>query len=298
MPVTVPSDRRFRRSQIHATRRRRLRARPIWRAARVLVVLAALVGTGYWIGQAATDLSWLRVRHISVHGNQRVQPGEVLELLDGLRGANLLTVDLGHWRTRLFASAWIADATLRRRLPGTIDVEIRERVPAGIARVGTTLLLVDAGGQVVDEYGPRYEDCDLPIIDGLVADARAVPPKIDRARGQLVFRLLADLRTRPDLAKRVSQVDVQDAHDVHVILDGDSAVIRLGDAQFVERLDSYVGLQAELRRSVPDIDYVDLRFGERVYVGPSPVTGPVAPSAAPAGAPAATGQGPGTRLQR
>jgi cell division protein FtsQ len=298
MAVTVPSDRRFRRSQIHATRRRRLRARPIWRVVRALAVLAVLVGTGYAIGQAATDQSWLRVRHISVHGNQRVPLGEVLERLDGLQGSNLLTADLEKWRARLFASAWIADATLRRRLPGTVDVEIRERVPAGIARVGATLLLIDVSGQVVDEYGPRYADCDLPVIDGLVADVRAVPPKIDRARGQLVFRLLAELRTRPDLAKRVSQVDVQDAHDVHVILDGDSAVVRLGDTQFVDRLDSYVGLQAELRRSVPDIDYVDLRFGERVYVGPSSVTGPAAPKAAPAGAPSATGQEPGFRPQR
>jgi cell division septal protein FtsQ len=96
----------------------------------------------------------------------------------------------------------------------------------------------------------------------------------------------------------VSQVDVQDAHDVHVILDDDPAIVRLGDAQFVERLDSYVGLQVELRKSVPDIDYVDLRFGERVYVGPSRVAGPVTPGVAPAGAPAAAGQEPGPRLQR
>jgi cell division protein FtsQ len=298
MAVTVPSDRRFRRSQIPATRRRRLRARPIWRIVRAVVVIAVLVGTGYAIGQAATELPWLRVRHISVHGNQRVQTGEVLGLLDGLQGTNLITADLKAWRSRLVASDWIADATLRRRLPGTVDVEIRERVPAGIARVGSRLLLIDTGGQVVDEYGPRYADCDLPVIDGLVADARAVPLKIDRARSQLVFRLLADLRTRPDLAKRISQVDVLDAHDVHVVLDDDSAVVRLGDAQFVERLDSYVGLQAALREKVPDIDYVDLRFGERVYVGPASSAGAVAPASAQAVVPAATGQGPGVRPQR
>ena len=280
MSVTVPSDRRFRRSQIHATKRRHLRARPILRVLRAVVVLAALIGAGYWVGQAATETSWLRVQHISVHGNQRVHQGEVLGMLDGLKGTNLLTADLEKWRARLFASAWIAEATLRRRLPGTVDVEIREREPAGLARVGTTLLLIDAGGQVIDEYGPRYADCDLPVIDGLIADARAVPPTIDRARGQLVFRLLADLRTRPDLAKRVSQVDVQDAHDVHVILDDDPAIIRLGETQFVDRLESYVSLQAELRRNVPDIDYVDLRFGERVYVGPSSATRAAVPAVA------------------
>jgi cell division protein FtsQ len=296
MPVTVPSDRRFRRSQVHATKRRHLRARPILRAARSLLVLGVLSGAGYWIGMTATETPWLRVRHLSVHGNQRVQQGEVIGLLDGLTGTNLLTADLEKWRARLLASAWIADATLRRRLPGTVDVEIREREPAGIARMGTTLLLIDAAGQVIDEYGPRYAEFDLPVVDGLVTDARAVPPKMDRARSQLVFRLLADLRTRPDLAKRVSQVDVQDPHDVHVILDGDAAVLRLGDTRFVERLESYVSLQTELRRNVPDIDYVDLRFNERVYVGPSSASAGQART--PTAAPATTGQEPGSRPKR
>jgi cell division protein FtsQ len=292
MSVTVPSDRRFRRSQVHATRRHHLRARPIVRVLRAVLVLAALVGTGYWIGQAATERPWLLVRHISVHGNQRVQQGEVLGLLDGLKGTNLLTADLAPWRSRLFASAWVADATLRRRFPDTVDVEIRERAPAGIARVGTTLLLIDAGGQVIDEYGPRYAEFDLPVIDGLIADAIAVPPAVDRVRGQLVFRLLAELGTRPALARRVSQIDVSDAHDVQVLLDGDSAVIRLGDTQFAERLESYVQLQATLRQRVPDLDYVDLRFGERVYVGttaaPGAATG-AGPAVTPSAGPAKTG---------
>jgi cell division septal protein FtsQ len=80
---------------------------------------------------------------------------------------------------------------------------------------------------------------------------------------------MADLRTTPTLARRVSQIDVSNAHDVHVILDGDSAVIRLGDTQFAERLQLYVELQATFRDRVPEIDYVDLRFGEHVYVGPA-----------------------------
>jgi cell division protein FtsQ len=220
------------------------------------------------------------VQHFRVHGNQRVHAGEVEALLDGMTGQSLLAVDLDRWRSRLFASAWVADATLRRRLPGTIDVELRERVPMGIARAGTDLFLIDAAGTVIDEYGPRYADCDLPIIDGLIMTPVSVPPAIDRTRGQLVARLMAELRTRPELAKRVSQIDAVNVHDVHVILDGDPAVVRLGETQFAERLDSYVGLQAALRERVPDIDYVDVRFGERVFVGVGPTAGARAQKAA------------------
>jgi cell division septal protein FtsQ len=273
MSVTAPADRRFLRSQLPAGRRRHLRARPWWRVLRTLAGAAVLAGAAWWAAAAAADLPWLRVQHIRVHGNQRVHAGEIAALLEGMTGQSLVSVDLERWRSRLFASAWVADATLRRRLPGTIDVEVRERVPIGIARAGTDLYLVDAAGTVIDEYGPRYADCDLPIIDGLIAMPVSAPPAVDRARGQLVSRLMSELRTRPDLARRVSQIDAGNLHDVHVILDGDPAVVRLGETRFAERLESYVSLQAALREHVPDIDYVDVRFGERVYVGVAQTAG-------------------------
>ena len=46
------------------------------------------------------------------------------------------------------------------------------------------------------------------------------------------------------------------------------SLLHLGEDHFVERLQSYVELAPALRERVPDIDYVDLRFGERVYVRP------------------------------
>ncbi len=64
-------------------------------------------------------------------------------------------------------------------------------------------------------------------------------------------------------------MDVSDLHNASVILSGDPAVIQLGDDQFLQRLQSYLDLAAALRQRVPDIDYVDLRFENRIYVRPA-----------------------------
>ena len=66
----------------------------------------------------------------------------------------------------------------------------------------------------------------------------------------------------------VSQIDVTDLHNASVILSGDPAVIYVGSDQFLQRLQSYAELMPTLRARVPDIDYVDLRFDERIYVRP------------------------------
>jgi len=273
MTVTVPPDRRFKRAAATPVRLRPLRARWWWLLLRSTAVLGLLAFAGYEAAVLAVDSDALAVRHVVLEGHRRLTSGEAHALLDGLIGENLLSTDLGRWRERLLASSWVADVELRRRLPDTVVVRVTEREPIGIARLGADLFLVDAGGGVIDEFGSRYADCDLPIIDGLLVPG-ARGSRVDDTRGQLVADLMADVRRRPDLARRVSQIDVRDPLDVRIILSGDPAVLRLGDSRFLDRIGSYIGLQDTLRQRVPDMDYVDLRFDDRVYVGPAAEAGP------------------------
>ena len=236
-----------------------------------MVLTLLVIGYGvYRAGRLVLSAEALTVTRIVVAGNTRMSRGEVVALLDGLRGRNMLTVGLEGWRERLLASPWVADAVIRRIFPGTVSVLISEREPIGIGRIGDHLSLIDHHGTVIDEFGPNYAEFDLPIIDGLASGQSAGTLLIDEGRAMLAARLLLELQRRPDLAKRVSQVDVTDVRDASVILKGDTALVRVGDARFVERLQSYLDLAPALHERVQAIDYVDLRFDERVYVRPRP----------------------------
>jgi cell division septal protein FtsQ len=134
------------------------------------------------------------------------------------------------------------------------------------------LYLVDRTGMIIDAYGPRHEDFDLPIIDGLSAST-AQGLRDEETRADLAARVIASLRSKPSVARRLSQVDVSDPVNAAVILDGDPAVIYLGNADFLERIESYLGLVDALRARVSEIDSVDLRFENRIYVRPGPRAG-------------------------
>jgi cell division protein FtsQ len=262
----VAADRRFRRAHVKPSRRRtgwRALVRPIVKG--LLVALA----TAYALYRGATIVVHahvLTVDRIVVSGNERLSKGEVIAVLSGLRGESLLFTDLSGWRKRLLASPWVREAELRRSLPSTIEVAIVERAPVGIARINGELYLVDDRGVIIDQFGPQYADVDLPIVDGLNVGGESMA---DEARAELAARVIAAVRAKPALAKRLSQVDVSDAHNATVILSGDPAVLALGDDQFVPRLESYLSLAETLRERVADIDYVDLRFDERIYVRPT-----------------------------
>jgi cell division septal protein FtsQ len=146
-------------------------------------------------------------------------------------------------------------------------VSITERHPIGIGRIKGTLFLIDRTGTLIDEFGPNYADLDLPVIDGIGVNVDA-DGSADEARAALAGRLMSDLERRPGMAARVSQIDVTDRRNAVVLLKGDTAFLRLGDERFSERVQAYLDLMPALRERMPGVDYVDLRFGERVVVRP------------------------------
>jgi cell division protein FtsQ len=236
----------------------------------------------------------LQIDRIVVHGNDRLSRGEVLAVLTGLRGESLVWADLDVWRRRLLASPWVRDAALRRSLPSTVEVAISERRPIGIGRLRGDMYLVDDRGIVIDQFGPQYADLDLPIIDGLSSRPGNSDSMTDEARADLAARVIGAIRGKPEIARRLSQIDVADLHNAAVILKGDSAVIHLGDDQFLPRLQSYLELSNALRERVPDIDYVDLRFDDRIYVRPAFAPSALRrarPDSAPAAPPRGTSAG-------
>jgi cell division protein FtsQ len=266
--VVAAADRRFRRAKVKPVRRARRHDRAL-RLIRLAGVLALVVYGGYRATAIVMGAPILQVSRIVVRGNERLSTGEILGVLEGLQGTNILRARLGTWQRRLLASPWVREAALRRVLPSTVEVVVWERRPIGTARLGSQLYLVDADGTVIDEYGAQYEAFDLPIIDGLATASGSGTPALDPGRATLAGRVIEALRRDAALLQRVSQIDVQDPRDAVVLLDGDTAMLHLGDEQFLERLQSYLELSGALHDRIPRIDYVDLRFGERVYVRPA-----------------------------
>ncbi|HEY0876028.1 MAG TPA: FtsQ-type POTRA domain-containing protein [Vicinamibacterales bacterium] len=274
MKVKAPSDKNFRRSRT-AVRPVRKRSVSWWKSGRVITACAACL-VGLYATYKAYDLvlhaSALQIQRIVVHGQVRLSSGEVESLIGTLRGSNILMADLSKYRERLLGSPWVADAVLRRVLPSTVEVVVAEREPLALCRIRGELYLVDRTGMIIDDFGPRHANFDLPIVDGAATEPAAGEPLVDVARIALAARVIDDVAGDSALARRLSQIDVSDLHDAVVLLDGDPALLHLGTSRFAERLRDYTGLAARLRESVPEIDYADLQFDGRIYVKPAGAT--------------------------
>src|SRR5215831_10128239 len=96
-PVAAPADRRFRRAHVKPARKRsrtRTFARPLLRYGLVAIVLAY---GAYRATAVVASARMLQVDRIVVRGNTRLAKGDVLAVLNGLRGESLVWTDLDKW---------------------------------------------------------------------------------------------------------------------------------------------------------------------------------------------------------
>jgi cell division protein FtsQ len=262
--VAAPADKRFRRAETRPGRKSGgwLRSKTFrWGVAMLFVLGVSALGLS-----AAVRAQMFSINRVVVRGNTHLSTGEVLAIVDGLRGGSLFAVDLETYRAKLLGSRWVADATMRRVLPSTIDLRIVERVPMAVGRLGDQLYLVDPAGVIIDEYGPQYVQYDLPIVDGLVSTPSAGSPVVDPERARLAARFVDALAAAPALRAHIAQINVSNPHNLVALIDQDPALLYVGDTDFVARLQRYLEMAPTLKEQITDIDYVDLRFEERIPV--------------------------------
>lgn len=247
--------------------RRMLRPAALVAAASILLVLIAMgmhtasrhaggtmAGLRERLGTATVALG-LRVSDVQVSGRQNT-PQPVLDAAIGLlKGNPILGFSLDDMRSRIESIPWVEQATVERRLPGTVIINLKERAPYAIWQNQGRFVLVDRNGQVVTNQDIA-QFRRLPLIVGAGAPAAAAP-------------LLDALRDRPALAERVTaSVRVgQRRWDLHMANGTD---VMLPEGHEVAALDRLMQLQQDHDVLHRPLAAIDLRLPDRLVFRPRP----------------------------
>jgi cell division protein FtsQ len=138
---------------------------------------------------AATAASGLRVTDVVIEGRANTPEAVLREAIGIDKGAPILGFSLEETRARIETIPWVEHATVERRLPGTVVVNLQERRPFAVWQNQGKFVLVDRTGQVVTNQDVAQFP-HLPLIVGQGAPTSAA-------------LLLDALRERPALAEKV-----------------------------------------------------------------------------------------------
>jgi len=271
--------------------RRLASLRPSARAAKIALALTALsvgggAGTWAWFHGApemvadlredtaravlnASARAGLAVTDVRIEGRVETDARDVRAVLDARKGAPILAFDPYAAKAELEKLSWVRRATVERRLPGTILVQLDERIPLALWQRQGRFTVIDSEGREIAGTDPaRF--ADRPVVVGDDAPEHAAA-------------LVALLETEPALMKRIN------------------AAVRVGGRRWNLRLDNGIDVNlpetnagaayerlAQLARDNGLIDRdlvaVDLRLPDRLILrmGRDQPSAPGTPASAPA----------------
>ena len=161
---------------------------------RLLRWTAGLVVAGLFLFGAAAGLvkayhfcttsDYFTITDITVSGNSQLRTEDILEACGLRKGENSLLVNVHEAEQKLVDNPWIEHVSIRRELPGTFAIKIKERVPLFCARKDNTLYYINGKGEIIApvstenfrslpvlEIGPGGEEA-LPMVASFVEEFR------------------------------------------------------------------------------------------------------------------------------
>ena len=246
--------------------RRRARFPRFTRLLKGLSVLLLLggIGLGLWEGyRAVVGLPYFRVAEIQVEGNLQVPAQDIISSLALRPETSILAVDLPVLTRRVLQNPWIKEASVQRRLPLSLTVQVVERMPEAVF-IADQHYLLSADGVILAELSEE----ELPTLPTLRA---ASPRHVAVGERVLTPEMVQGLAVWRQF-QLANALQGERAHEIAIGSDG-SYVLNLGQRMPAIRLHAQ-DLEEQLRRlgealaaSHQRLDQfadVDLRFRDRV----------------------------------
>ena len=232
-----------------------------------LIAIVCLLGVVIY--RAAAAASFFQIKKIETKGAARASVDDIQTTVKhDVAESGVWRADLQAMSQHLERLPWVRTAIVTRVLPDGIRVRITERQPRAVVRTSSgRFMWIDEDAVYLGEMAPTDQ---MPAFflrgwneeEGGQAENR-----------QRVAKFL-ELQKEWDgqgLSERVSEVNLQELHDVRVQLAGDDSQIeiRLGAQEQGARLRKALTVLDAQRQTArgPLISYIDLSQGKRAIVG-------------------------------
>lgn len=198
------------------------------------------------------------VRRITFIGNKHLTADELRALSGIRRNASLLTLSSEKVSEKLLGSPWIKSVSVRKEFPDTLSVTVSEVVPFALLDLNGHLFIINEKGDLLEELKGNT----IPFLPMITGD-----PSRER-EGFSEALTMAKAMNDKGLSSERDQIEVvlSKPQELTAIIDG--MVVKIGAGEQREKLERLLELEEDIQRRRIAVDYIDLRFANRVVVKP------------------------------
>jgi cell division protein FtsQ len=228
-----------------------------------LMVTAIIITILVITGVGALAYEYFFIREINFYGNRHLSVEDLNALTGCSTSSRLFSISSGEIYRRLKKSPWIKEAIVRKDLAGRMDVHLTESVAIGILMSEDKSWLIDREGVRLEaiRQEPSYF---LPVI-------RTDPSANGEAYQEAVT--LAEILYDKKVMAQSGNIEISGTRPEDITMKADDLVVRVGAGEFVKKLDKLNFVKEEIARRNMKVEYVDLRFADKIVVKPSKHSG-------------------------
>ena len=186
----------------------------------MLVGITIVLGAGWWV----TNSPVFDMRSLAIQGNGHLSVRQVATLAGLDANTNVMWLSQRAVERRLEADPWILDATITRRLPSGITIDVVERVPTAVTQGDRPMLVAGDGmvlGAASSPASARLPAIAAPTHPAAVGDRLPVSPELTAAA------------VLPPSVRPLVGVITRDGDGALVLLMRDGVTVYFGDASDV-----------------------------------------------------------------
>lgn len=220
------------------------------------IVFLAIVGAilGFFV-----YVPFFTLKEVKLIGAERLTVEDILKVGDIYIGEPIFELETDKVTSRLSKDLRIESVSVRRIVPNTLEVIIKERTPLATIACNYGYLDLDKNGKIIDSY-KNLREMKIPMITGSQVQDKYIGDDID---DDIVKKIL-DFLQKLDAASlnKISEVAIVAADYIVAYTDTEKPVqIRIGK---LERMDEKAHLVIDFLRDLDanphDVEYVDFNY--------------------------------------
>lgn len=227
----------------------------------IICAVSFLIAAGY---QFLTTDEYFIIKDVRFMGNNFTTNDELRSLMELPADSNIFKTRIGLFQERIISHPWIRDAVIKRELPNSLVIDVKERIPAAVALYKGRYYLIDKYGVVLGRRESLQGDRHFPVITG--ADFRGVRFGEERPADGLIeaLRVLDVLKEKKEFAG-VENIIV-DIEKGKLALRLDDYEINMGRGDYDKKLTRYVEVRHDMLDRGIASKKMDMRFYNKVVI--------------------------------
>ena len=260
-PQNIPPQKQE--SKINRANNKKLKRRRKNIARRIIVLLVLLVGTAVF----AMVSPIFNIQKIIVIGNEKIDESTIISLSGELEGKNIFQISKKKVINNIKENPYIDSVTIKRNLPGTLQINIDERKTAYQIKVINSYVYINYQGYILEVSS---KSADVPIIEGfqteqdtLLNGKKLSDKDIEALR--IILRIMETAKSA-EVSKLISKISIQN-NEYLLEMKKENKIVYLGNATDLTNRMTYVKIIVDKEKGKTGKVFVngDINSGFKPY---------------------------------